>query len=189
MTSFASLICHSRPLSAANLTVLVRQANSQSLQLPVRALHSVQQRQTFAGRARIQRGTHALVPLLALLSRLPRSGEVEVEVEFLADAAGERWHRRFGGLPMHSRLWREGTRLREHLGAVRFEFALRADAQSLYWQATRVWALGWIRLPARWFEQVRCREHADDGRYGFLVDVHLPWVGPFIRYEGWLEPH
>ncbi|MCF5926425.1 DUF4166 domain-containing protein, partial [Xanthomonas perforans] len=22
----------------------------------------------------------------------------------------------------------------------------------------------------------------------FLVDVQLPLVGPFIRYEGWLEP-
>lgn len=41
------------------------------LPAPVRALHSVQQRQTFAGRAQIQRGGHALVPLLALLSRLP----------------------------------------------------------------------------------------------------------------------
>ncbi|MDV2451745.1 DUF4166 domain-containing protein [Xanthomonas hortorum] len=158
------------------------------LPAPVRALHSVQQRQTFAGRAQIQRGRHLLVPVLALLSRLPRSGEVEVEVEFLADANGERWHRCFDGLPMHSRLWRHGNGLREHLGAVRFEFALHADTQSLYWQATRVWAFGWIPLPARWFEQVRCREHADAGRYGFLVDVHLPLVGPFIRYEGWLEP-
>ncbi|WOB50285.1 DUF4166 domain-containing protein [Xanthomonas hydrangeae] len=158
------------------------------LPAPVRALHSVQQRQTFAGRAQIQRGRHLLVPVLALLSRLPRSGEVEVEVEFLADANGERWHRCFDGLPMHSRLWRHGNGLREHLGAVRFEFALHADTQSLYWQATRVWAFGWIPLPARWFDQVRCREHADAGRYGFLVDVHLPLVGPFIRYEGWLEP-
>ncbi|WP_017114897.1 DCC1-like thiol-disulfide oxidoreductase family protein, partial [Xanthomonas vasicola] len=31
--------------------------------------------------------------------------------------------------------------------------------------------------------QVRCREHADSGRYGFRVDVHLPLAGPFIRYE------
>ncbi|MCC4588283.1 DUF4166 domain-containing protein [Xanthomonas sp. NCPPB 1067] len=155
---------------------------------PVRALHSVRQRQTFAGQAQIRRGRHVLVPLLALLSRLPRSGAVAVEVDFLVDARGERWHRRFAGLPMYSRLWRDGERLREHLGAVRFEFALRADTQAVYWQATRVWAFGWVPLPARWFEQVRCREHADTGRYGFLVDVHLPLVGPFIRYEGWLEP-
>ncbi|WP_238691865.1 DUF4166 domain-containing protein [Xanthomonas arboricola] len=158
------------------------------LPAPVRALHSVQQRQTFGGRAQIQRGRHALVPLLALLSRLPRTGEVDVEVEFLVDTHGERWHRRFAGLPMYSRLWRQGGALREHLGAVRFEFALRADADALYWQATRAWAFGWIPLPARWFEQVRCREHADAGRYGFFVDVHLPLVGPFIRYEGWLAP-
>nr|WP_244672307.1 DUF4166 domain-containing protein [Xanthomonas sp. D-36-1] len=158
------------------------------LPAPVRALHSVRQRQRFAGRAQIQRGGHALVPLLALLSRLPRSGEVAVEVDFLADTHGERWHRRFDGMPMHSRLWRHGDSLGEHLGAVRFEFSLQADAQSLYWQATGVWAFGMMRLPARWFRQVRCREHADDGRYGFLVDVQLPLVGPFIRYEGWLEP-
>ncbi|MET3144948.1 UNVERIFIED_ORG: hypothetical protein ABIB63_000746 [Xanthomonas axonopodis] len=123
------------------------QAAFAQLPAPVRALHSVQQRQTFVGRARIERGAHALVPLLAMLSRLPRSGEVAVEVDFLTDAHGERWHRRFDGMPMHSRLWRHGDRLREHLGAVRFEFSLQADAQSLYWQATGVWAFGLIRLP------------------------------------------
>ncbi|WP_031339034.1 DUF4166 domain-containing protein [Xanthomonas maliensis] len=159
-------------------------------QLPVsvRALHQVDQQQGFAGRACVQRGRHWLVPLLAALSRLPRSGEVAVEVEFLVDAGGERWHRQFAGVPMHSRLWRHGTRLRERLGAVSFEFALQADAQALQWRATRVWALGWLPLPGRWFRQLQCREHADDGRYGFLVDVQLPWLGPFIRYEGWLEP-
>lgn len=159
------------------------------LPAPVRALHAVQQRQRFVGRALVRRGAHPLVPLLAWLSRLPHSGQVAVEVEFLVDANGECWHRRFAGLPMHSRMWRHGAWLREHLSAVRFEFALHADAAALYWQARRVWAFGWLPLPARWFEQVRCREHADEGRYGFLVDVHLPWVGPFIRYEGWLEPH
>ncbi|MFC7519278.1 DUF4166 domain-containing protein [Xanthomonas populi] len=157
------------------------------LPAPVRALHSVQQRQTFGGWAQIQRGRHPLGALLALLSRLPRSGEVEVEVAFLADARGERWHRRSGGLPMHSRLWRGGNGLRQHLSAVRLEFALRADAPSLSWQATRVRAFGWIALPARWFDQMRCRERAVAGRYGFLVDVHLPLVGPLIR-RGWLEP-
>ncbi|AZR31876.1 DUF4166 domain-containing protein [Xanthomonas vasicola] len=133
-----------RTLSTPLFAQVLGQDAFAQLPAPVRALHSVQQRQIFAGRAQIQRVAHTLVPLLALQSRLPRSGDVEVKVKFLADAHGERWHRRFGGLPMHSRLWRHGNSLREHLGAVRFEFSLQADAQSLYWQATRVWAFGWI---------------------------------------------
>ncbi|WP_267116865.1 DUF4166 domain-containing protein, partial [Xanthomonas sacchari] len=32
------------------------------------------------------------------------------------------------------------------------------------------------------------REDQRDGRYAFLIAVSLPWIGPFIRYEGWLAP-
>ncbi|RFF37831.1 DUF4166 domain-containing protein [Xanthomonas nasturtii] len=57
---------------------------------------------------------------------------------------------------------------------------LPAPVRAVHWVQQR-------QMPARWFERVRCREHADAWRYGFLVDVRLPLVGAFIRYEGWLE--
>lgn len=127
--------------------------------------------------------------VLAWAARLPpEAADVAVDVEFLAAPAQERWHRRFGVHPMRSRLWRHGTRLRERLGAVQFEFVLQAQDGAIHWRAARVWVLGILPLPSRWFAGVRCREHAQDGRYAFLVDVALPRVGPLIRYEGWLEP-
>lgn len=160
-------------------------------QLPdvLQALHSIPQRQRYAGRGEIRRGSHWLVAPCAWLARLPRSAvDVPVEVEFLVEADGERWHRRFDGQPMQSWLWlRDGT-LHEQLGAVRFRFALAVVDGQILWRAERVWAFGVLPLPARWFGGVRCREREHCGRYEFLVDVSMPWIGPLIRYEGWLEP-
>jgi hypothetical protein len=155
----------------------------------LRALHSIHERGVFAGRGRIVRGRHPLVALLAWGARLPpTSDDVAVEVTFLVTPEQERWHRRFGIHPMRSRLWRHGTHLREQLGAVKFEFALQAHDSEIHWRVVRVWALGVLPLPARWFDGVRCREREQGGRYEFLVDVALPLIGPLIRYEGWLEP-
>ncbi len=155
----------------------------------VRELHSVQGRQTWAGMARITRGRHPLVAPCAWLSRLPPSIDaVPTQVEFVTDAAGEWWLRRFGVHRMPSRLWEHDGRLRERLGALRFEFELRGEAGEIHWRVRRVWAFGLLPLPVRWFGQVRCREREHAGRYEFLVDVAMPLMGPFITYEGWLEP-
>ncbi len=155
----------------------------------VRALHLATGHARYAGRARITRGRHPLATLLAWASRLPGSAaDLPVTVDFEASPTGERWRRRFGRHRMASRLWLHRGYLREHLGAVRFEFALSADDGQIHWRARRVWALGLLPLPARWFAGVRCREREQAGRYEFLVDVTLPWIGPLIRYEGWLEP-
>lgn len=155
----------------------------------VRALHSVQGDATWAGQGTITRGRHPLVAPMAWLSRLPPTlREVPVQVRFVTDASGEHWQRRFGTHPMRSRLWQQGGRLREQLGAVRFEFALDTRDGAIHWRLARIWALGVLPLPARWFAGVHCREREHAGRYEFLVDVALPGIGPLIRYEGWLEP-
>ena len=128
-------------------------------------------------------------PVLAWGARLPPSHEsLPTTVEFTASARGERWARRFGRHPMGSRLWFHQGRLREQLGAVRFEFALDERDGAIHWQARRAWLFGVLPLPSGWFASVRCREYAVAGRYTFEVDVSLPWVGPFIHYEGQLEP-
>jgi hypothetical protein len=160
-----------------------------ALPAPLRALHAAEGRQVFVGEGAIRRGRHPLVAPLAWAARLPPSADtLPVQVTFLTDAAGERWQRRFGAHPMQSRLWHHHGRLRERLGAVRFEFGLDARDGEIHWRVTRVWALGVLPLPLRWFGGVRCRERARAGRYEFLVDVRLPWIGPLIRYEGWLAP-
>ncbi|MGV8961183.1 MAG: DUF4166 domain-containing protein [Stenotrophomonas sp.] len=160
-------------------------------QLPpvLRALHSIPQRRRYAGNGSIRRGRHWLVAPCAWLARLPRTAaSVPVEVDFHVDHRGERWHRRFAGQPMHSRLWLQDGKLHEQLGAVRFRFALEAVNGQILWRAERAWAFGLLPLPAGWFAGVRCREREHRGRYEFLVDVALPLIGPLIRYEGWLEP-
>ncbi|KRG46255.1 hypothetical protein ARC20_05905 [Stenotrophomonas panacihumi] len=155
----------------------------------VRELHSIPARQTWSGVARITRGRHPLVAPCAWLARLPPTADsVPVQVEFVVDARGEQWLRQFGTHRMPSRLWDEGGLLRERLGALRFEFDLREDAGQIHWRVHRVWAFGVVPLPVRWFGQVRCREREHAGRYEFLVDVAMPLMGPFMTYEGWLEP-
>ena len=155
----------------------------------VRALHSIQGRQTWAGVARIERGRHPLVAPCAWLARLPPSAaSVPVQVAFETDARGEVWRRRFGQHAMPSRLWEAEGQLRERLGALRFEFDLRAEAGEIHWRVRRVWAFGVLPLPRRWFGQVRCREREQAGRYAFLVEVSMPLMGPFVTYEGWLLP-
>jgi len=89
---------------------------------------------------------------------------------------------------MVSRLWEHEGHLHEQLGAVRFAFDLQARDGGIDWTVRRVWALGLLPLPTRWFGGVRCREAWHGQRYTFLVDVTLPWAGALIRYEGWLEP-
>lgn len=160
-----------------------------ALPAPLRALHSVQGRQAWAGIARITRGDHPLVAPCAWLARLPPAADaVPVEVTFVTDARGERWLRRFGSHRMPSRLWACRGELRERLGALRFAFGLSARAGQIHWRVRRVWAFGLLPLPRRWFGQVRCREREHGGRYEFRVEVALPWLGPFMCYEGWLEP-
>lgn len=174
---------------SAPLFAQVLGADFAGLPPALRALHSVPRRQRYAGHAEVRRGRHPLLPLCAWLARLPpASAAAPVEVTFSVDARGERWERRFGAHAMPSRLWLQDGRLRERLGAVEFEFALRVDGAAIVWRATRAWAFGVLPLPRRWLAGVHCRESERAGRYAFLVEVALPWIGPFIRYEGLLDP-
>ncbi|KRG43427.1 hypothetical protein ARC78_07330 [Stenotrophomonas pictorum JCM 9942] len=154
----------------------------------LRALHSVRDRQRWSGQGDVMRGSHWLVAPCAWLARLPPTSTVPVAVEFVVDADGECWRRRFGPARMHSRLWQRGGRLFEQLGAVRFRFGLSESAGQILWRVERAWAFGLLPLPARWFAQVHCREREQAGRYEFLVDVSMPLIGRLIRYEGWLLP-
>lgn len=160
-----------------------------TLAAPVQALHAAPLPCRYVGQARIVRGRHWLVPLLAVLARLPKDGDaLPTEVAFSAHGQGEQWARQFGRWLMVSRLWAHEGCLREQLGAVRFEFDLQAREGGIDWSVRRVWAFGLLPLPRRWFGGVRCREAWQGERYTFLVDVTLPWAGALIRYEGWLEP-
>lgn len=153
----------------------------------VLALHSVDRRALWRGEATITRGRHVVARLCARIAGLPPAGEgTPTSVEFHVHEGGETWRRDFGGARMVSRFRARDGRLRERLGPMEFVFALEARDGQILWKAIRVRVLGVLPLPAAWFSRVHCREREVAGRYEFLVDAALPWVGPLIRYEGWL---
>ena len=155
----------------------------------VRDLHAQSAPHQVCGTGTIRRGRHWLVPLLAWLTRMPPDGEgIDVTVRFVPDAVGETWQRRFGVSPLVSRLSMRGPYLAERLGVVGLRFTLEERNGRIYWQCVGGTVLGVLPLPGRLLDHVRCREREHRGRYEYLVDVMLPIMGPFIRYEGWLEP-
>ena len=153
----------------------------------VRAIHSIETRDTWRGEATITRGTHPIANLCARIAGLPPTRErAPTSVEFVVDPAGETWRRDFGGARMVSRYRARNGRLRERLGPMEFVFALEAREGEIFWSTVGVWLLGVLPLPSSWFTQVRCRERAFEGRYEFLVEASMPLIGRLIRYEGWL---
>jgi len=155
----------------------------------VRAVHALDGPASWSGAADIERGAHPLARLCAAIAGLPPTARaVPTTVRFSASAKGETWCRDFGGTPMTSRLRACNGRLCERLGPMAFEFALAARHGEIHWRAVGARLFGVLPLPARWFAEIRCREREQAGRYEFLVEARLPWLGPLIRYEGWLAP-
>lgn len=157
-----------------------------ALPAPIRRLHGGPPAQCWRGRAQVERGTHPLVPLLAWTAGLPSTGDVPLAVRFRRDGARERWRRDFAGQVMASTLWQRGSLLCERLGPVTFGFALQVHAQGVDWQVRRVRLLG-LPLPLRWFAGARGGESVQGTDYGFSIEVVLPWIGPLVRYHGWLR--
>ena len=72
-------------------------------------------------------------------------------------------------------------------GAVQFRFWLHVSDGALWWQVAGVRVFGILPLPVALFEGVHCREREHEGRYEFMVEAGMPWLGRIVRYEGWLE--
>ncbi|QDH70924.1 DUF4166 domain-containing protein [Marilutibacter alkalisoli] len=155
----------------------------------LRALHGIRGRETWAGRATIERGRNPLAWLCAVVTRLPPSmRDAPTRVEFIADEKREIWRRDFNGRKMVSKLYCRDGLLCERLGLVQFRFVLHTWESVVYWNVEKVRLLGLLPLPARLFSGVQCREREHEGRYEFHVEARLPLAGLLIRYEGWLEP-
>ena len=155
----------------------------------VKALHARQGTFRYEGRCTVERGRNPLGRLAGALMRLPPAmTDASVVVDFDARGAQETWLRSFGSRPMRSRLRFDEGRLRERLGFATFHFRLCRIDSDLHWVAERLRVFGIIPVPLRWLDDVRCREHGDEGRYGFEVEARLPMLGLLVRYHGWLAP-
>ncbi len=155
----------------------------------VRRLHGIRGQARYVGVATIECGNNPLARICARIAGLPAEArDAATRVEFIADGHGETWRRDFAGQKMASALqYRDGL-LCERLGPLRFRYFLHAREGALWWQVAGVTLSGFLPLPARLFDGVRCRERECEGRYEFMVEAQLPLVGRIIRYEGWLLP-
>lgn len=159
-----------------------------TLPAPLRQLHDARTHKVFAGSCRIERGSHWLVPLFALVMSLPR-GDDSLPVQIVIERAQgkELWARNFAGQPMRSVLSERNGQLEERLGPMRFRFALKVEDQAIVWTLVGVKLLGLLPLPVAWFSGVVARESAQSDRYRFDVRAALPFVGSLIHYDGWLS--
>ena len=164
----------------------------QDLPASVRRLHSVQDLESFSGKARVVRGSGGLARGAAWLFNLPPAGEdlpLTVTKERMGE--GEIWQRSFAGRRFRSGLSpsRRAFCIKERFGAVSFELQLSVDGGSLRFPVCRGWFCG-IPLPARLLPKSESREYEENGAFHFDVALYAPLTGELIvRYQGHAAPH
>jgi hypothetical protein len=163
------------------------------LQLPasVRRLHSVQDVESFRGRATVTRGSGLIARLAAWFFRFPKAGEdVPLTITKYRTRTGEVWERNFAGRVFRSYLTpsHRSFHYRERFFAFTYEQELPVHGQSLHLPVRRGWFLG-IPLPAFLLPASESREYDVDGLFHFDVGLYAPLRGGLIvRYQGCVTP-
>jgi hypothetical protein len=155
----------------------------------VRRMHGATARVLARGKADVEGDDTLVTRALRQLLGLPPPG-VEQALEVCIERQGNRetWTRRFALGHMQSILRSDAntTHLLERLGPVTLRFTLCPDAHGVAWHLKGVAVLG-MRVPRRWFGTVLSHSGERDGRYAFVIDTRLPWIGQLVAYRGWLE--
>ena len=156
----------------------------------IRVLHDGAKRAR--GVAEVERGTGWLARLAAAIAGFPAAGkDVPVEVTFAARDGRETWTRNFAGAVFSSVQFeghgRSAGLLRERFGALTFGLALVIEDARLR-LVVRRWSVLGIALPACLAPVGETYESVEDGRFRFHVEIGFPWIGPIVRYRGWLVP-
>lgn len=162
------------------------------LPAPVRALHSLDAPLTAEGLSDIDRAPGLLARLFCWGAGLPAPGrDVPVTVSFAPTGDGrEHWRRRFAERRYES-VMRAGAGsdqglLIEHFGWFDLLFRLTVEEAGLRWR-TVGWCLGGVPLPLVLMPRVDALESGEQGRFTFDIAVAFAWLGPVLRYKGWLE--
>lgn len=156
----------------------------------VRRMHSVQDIESFSGRAEVTRGTSILARLAAAFFRFPKAGtDVPLTITKSRTSSGEIWERNFAGRVFRSYLTPSGPgRYKERFWLFNYEQDLPVLNATLHLPVRRGWFAG-IPLPRFLLPASRSREFAVDGQFRFDVGLHAPLGGGLIvRYQGWVEP-
>jgi hypothetical protein len=156
----------------------------------VRRMHSVQDLESFSGRAKVTRGKGWLSRMAAFFFRFPEAGEdVSLTITKRRTARGEIWERNFAGRKFRSYLSpSRPSHYKERFFVFTYEQELPVEDGSLYLTVRRGWCLG-IPLPALLLPRSESREYDVDGTFHFDVGLYAPFSGDLIvRYQGCVTP-
>lgn len=162
-----------------------------SLPNELRALHSVQDMESFSGTAQITRGRSIIPRLIAWFVGFPPAGDdVPVIVTKTRTDAGEVWERCFAGKVFRSHCLPspDAYHYRERFWPLNIELALEVGHGSMDLSVRRGWFLG-IPIPGALLPKSESREFVRDGRFHFDIALSAPLgMGLIVRYRGWLVP-
>jgi hypothetical protein len=131
--------------------------------------------------------------LLGTLLGLPPAGDdVPMTLVVRGTPRGEKWVRTFAGIPVVTHQWCEGGLLMERSGPVTFGFALDVVGGGLAFRRVRALAVG-VPLPAWLAPSAEALASPTDSGWHVSVRLSLPFLGPFLGYEGkvipeWIPP-
>ena len=152
----------------------------------VRALHDLERRAIWTGRADVERGHSRICRMIASITGLPPTGtDQPLTVTFTPDNGAEIWHRAFGAAVFRSRQSLGDGAILEAVGPARLTLVPAIVDGCLTLTLTGVRVLG-FPLPRALLPVVATREYEVDGRYRFEVEARMPWFGRLVRYTGWL---
>jgi len=161
----------------------------------LRHTHTVIDKKTLKGYAKITRGTSWMTQLIARIFRFPSAADkISVEVTKTRSAESEVWVRNFNGQQFKSTLSRATAHpqhstemlVHEQFGLLKFLLDLEVDNDGLHFPVVSGSCLG-IPIPPVLLPISNAREFEKDNTMHFCVELCAPFkLGLIVRYEGWL---
>lgn len=167
-----------------------------SLPESLRRTHTVVDKKTLNGYAKITRGTSWTTQLIAKIFTFPSAAEkIAVEVIKTRVSETEIWVRNFDGQRFKSTLRPVASKrhqstdklLQEQFGLLKFLLKLELRASGLYFPVVSGSCLG-IPIPKVLLPESHAHEFEKDDTMHFCVELLAPFkLGLIVRYEGWLK--
>ena len=189
LDEFSSEISDLNIRSYTNETLYKRylQERYNTLPLAVQKLHNYTGEITYTGQCYVIRGCNAFCRFIAVLLSLPPEGKNHpLKVNFKQNGGVEHWTRYFGNKTFYSKQWDQDGILYEKINITTLAFEINANENSLNLILKQVYAFG---LPVgRLFKpKVIAQESQENDNFIVNVEVHLPFFGLLVKYDGWLS--
>ncbi|CTQ52970.1 Saccharopine dehydrogenase [Roseibium album] len=180
--------------SKENAPTLFQQAlgsDFKGLPEAVRSLHTVFDRHSWSGLAKVTRGRSKIGNLICRIVGLPPPAEsCPVSVIIERKGKSEVWSRQFGAHKMRSKLSLAGKYgsgiICEQFGLLGFHIHLHPVKGRLNYPVKRGTFLG-LPLPKWTLPVSETTEFELGGKFHFDVKISQPGLGLLVHYQGWLE--